>query len=105
LKQLGFCWEFYFKKSISGFFWDFWKREVRNLEINFFVNAICLHIWCQISFLQHDVRRYPSRNWRENHKKILWRKKVGISGFFRESRDILGAYLGFLQNYSWQRWP
>jgi hypothetical protein len=28
---------------------------------------------------------------------------MGISGFFRESRDILGAYLGFLQNYSWQR--
>ena len=28
---------------------------------------------------------------------------MGISGIFRESRDILGAYLGFLQNYSWQR--
>ena len=28
--------------------------------------------------------------------------KVGISGFFRKSRDFLGAYLGFLQNYSWQ---
>jgi hypothetical protein len=27
---------------------------------------------------------------------------VRISGIFRESRDILGAYLGFLQNYSWQ---
>ena len=29
--------------------------------------------------------------------------KVGISGFFRKSRDILEAYLGFLQNYSWQQ--
>ena len=29
--------------------------------------------------------------------------KVGISGFFRKSRDIMGAYLGFLQNYTWQR--
>ena len=29
--------------------------------------------------------------------------KVGISGFFRKSRDILGVYLGFLQNYSWQQ--
>ena len=28
--------------------------------------------------------------------------KVGISGFFSKSRDILEAYLGFLQNYSWQ---
>ncbi len=28
--------------------------------------------------------------------------KVGNSGFFRKSRDILGAYLGFFQNYSWQ---
>ena len=28
--------------------------------------------------------------------------KVGISGFFRESRDISQAYLGFFQNYSWQ---
>jgi hypothetical protein len=27
-----------------------------------------------------------------------------ISRIFKESRDILGAYLGFLQNYSWQRW-
>ena len=30
--------------------------------------------------------------------------KVGISGFFRKSWDILEAYLGFLQNYSWQHW-
>jgi hypothetical protein len=29
---------------------------------------------------------------------------VRISRIFKESRDILGAYLGFLQNYSWQRW-
>jgi hypothetical protein len=31
-------------------------------------------------------------------------KKVRISRIFKESRDILGAYLGFLQNHSWQRW-
>ena len=37
LKQLGFFWDFYLKKSISGFFWDFSEREVRSLEMDFFV--------------------------------------------------------------------
>jgi hypothetical protein len=34
-----------------------------------YLNPIELHIWYQISFLQHDVRGYPTRNWRENHLK------------------------------------
>ena len=63
--------------------------------------SIELHIWYQISFLQHDVRGYPARNWRENHLNYNVVKKW-------EYRDlggggISGAYLGFLQNYSWQR--
>ena len=41
--------------------------------------------------LQHDVRLYPTRNWRENHLNYN-DVKVGMSGFFRESRDILGAF-------------
>ncbi len=53
----------------------------------------------------------PKRAAENAHDKV-WRlnwaeamslgTKVGISGFSRKSRDILGAYLGFLQNYSWQ---
>jgi hypothetical protein len=26
-----------------------------------------MHVWCKISVLQHDVRCYPTRNWREDH--------------------------------------
>jgi hypothetical protein len=29
--------DFYLKKSISGFFWDFSEREVRSLEMDIFV--------------------------------------------------------------------
>ena len=35
--QLGCFWDFYFKNSISGFFWDFSELQVLNLVINFFV--------------------------------------------------------------------
>ena len=37
LKQLGFFLDFHLKKSISGFFLDFSEREVRSLEMDFFV--------------------------------------------------------------------
>ena len=36
---------------------------------------------------------------------VLYLLKLSVGqGFFKKSRDILGAYLGFLQNYGWQRW-
>ena len=37
LNLLGCFWDFYFKNSISGFFWDFSELQVLNLVIKFLV--------------------------------------------------------------------
>jgi hypothetical protein len=81
-KQLGYFWDFYFKTSISGFIWDFWEREVRNLKIDFLVlkltiinsfaknpgfvrsylNPIELHINVILMILIIDVMHCEHRN-------------------------------------------
>ena len=45
--------------------------------------GLSARIWCKISFLQHDVRGYLTRNWRENHLNYNGVKKW-------EYRDFLG---------------
>jgi hypothetical protein len=35
--------DFHFQKIISGFFFDFWERKVRNLKINFLVKLTIIN--------------------------------------------------------------